>query len=100
MKNRPEKLPIIGLNLFFNTANRPKTSPDLNFCFMKIAHQATCNDFVDKESSTKWVELSIREHYDSLRPFFLRFDCTKIEETAIQLLFRWNFGRNYIRILI
>ena len=40
---------------------------------------------LDNESTTKWVELSIREHYDFLRPLFSRFDCTKIEEIAIQL---------------
>ena len=40
---------------------------------------------LDNESTTKWVQLSIREHYDFLRPLFSRFDCTKIEEIAIQL---------------
>ena len=31
----------------FSTANRPKTSPNIKFCSIKIAHRATCmnNDF-------------------------------------------------------
>ena len=37
---------------------------------------------LDNESTTKWVELSIREHYDFVRPLFSRFDCTNIEEIA------------------
>ena len=28
-------------NFFFSIANRPKTSPNLNFCSIKIAHRVT-----------------------------------------------------------
>ena len=28
----------------FSTANRPKTSPNLIFCFIKMTHRATYND--------------------------------------------------------
>ena len=40
IKKRPQKLLIIG-PIFFSIANRPKTSTNLNFCSMKIAHRVT-----------------------------------------------------------
>ena len=36
-----KELLIIGPNFFVSIANRPKTSPNLNFCFIKIAHHVT-----------------------------------------------------------
>ena len=40
-KKRPQKLLMIGPNIFFSIANWLKISQNLNFCFIKIAHGAT-----------------------------------------------------------
>ena len=41
-KNLPSKVANDRLGwAVFRTANRPKTSPNLKFCFIKIAHCAT-----------------------------------------------------------
>ena len=37
----PSKVAHNQLHFFFITANRPKTSPNLNFCFIKFAHRTT-----------------------------------------------------------
>ena len=47
MKKRPQKLLIIGPPFFpvLPTGSKVKTIPNLNLCFMKIAHRAImCND--------------------------------------------------------
>ena len=36
-KKRPQKLLLIGPNFFFSIANRPKISPNLIFCSIKMA---------------------------------------------------------------
>ena len=40
-KNHPQKLPIIGPIFMGGIAHRPKTSPNLNFCSIKIFHCVT-----------------------------------------------------------
>ena len=40
-KKRPQKLLVIGPIFFFSTANVPRTSPNLKFCSMKLAHCTT-----------------------------------------------------------
>ena len=47
-KNHPQKLLIIGPHFFFSIANRPKTSPNLIFCSIKMSPCATSiyNEFV------------------------------------------------------
>jgi hypothetical protein len=45
-KNHPQKLLIIVPN-FLSIANRPKTSPNLNFCSIKIAQRANLALFWD-----------------------------------------------------
>ena len=41
IKNTPSKVAHNQPN-FFSIANRPKTSRNINFCSIKIAHRATC----------------------------------------------------------
>ena len=41
VKNPPSKVAQKQRNIFFSIANRLKTSPNLNFCPIKIAHLAT-----------------------------------------------------------
>ena len=53
MKKTLSKVAHNQPNFFFSTANRPKKSPNLNFCSMKIAHRATYamyNDFARNTS--------------------------------------------------
>jgi hypothetical protein len=41
IKKLPSKVAHNQPNFFISTANRPKTSPNLNFCSIKNAHRAT-----------------------------------------------------------
>ena len=41
MKKPPPKVAHNQPKFFFSTAIRPKNSPNLNFCFIKIAHRET-----------------------------------------------------------
>ena len=50
-KKLPSKVDHNRPNFFFNTANQPKTSPNLNFCFIKNAHSGTYHKVASSNTS-------------------------------------------------
>ena len=81
MKKLHSKVAQNRPNFFFSIADRPRTSPNLNFCSMKIAHRETY-DF----GMQMWSPWSICQILKKFSPFLARLE-TVLEFRAEEA---WN----------